>query len=339
MSSKINPSYEARVKFNGEGVSDFDLFAEKLQQEAAKRGCENHFQWKEDEINTHGNVPEEVFLFTRKCAIGEEDDYAEQVKEAKIETLKETFETQLARLTELYKKDELKYKKADLETKLENDINVIENGFEDAVDKVKAACDLFDKKEKLFKETLAGAINLLNTWLGPNPRNRIWVTLRDHGPKNAWKQLVDGYNDESQTSEYLNNVTTKMSRLQFSKDLGKVGDHMAWLDRQNEALVRRGRPISDGELLRYLIDAIKRDKDATEMFKDEIKHMYMDNLDRAASMALLIRTENSAAQDAEMNGRRTNSAGAKFAKVQGAFAGTAVSQKSGTKRKREGGGV
>lgn len=326
--------------FNGEGVAEFDEFCDKFHVEADKRGCDQHFKWEAKEVSGVDNtVPEEVFPYIRPCAAGREEEFALEKKEAKLTALEVKFLRQVKRTKKLFKGKDLGKEKrkavAALLTKLEDDKAAIENGFDKTVHDLKSACDLHDRKEKLFMDARAQAIALLHQMLGDHPMSMIYLILKHVGPKNAWKRLVDIFDLESQTDLYLSSVTTKMGALVFSRKLGKVSDHIAFLDKLNSALVRRGRPISDGQLMNYLIEAIRRDKDALALYGEGIRSIFMENKPRHVAIALLTRIEHADEVNAEVMGKKINSAGAQFACVQGAFAGTASTSKGKSNGKRK----
>ncbi len=212
---KRNENFRA-PKFNGEGVVEFESFSEGFYAEADKRKCKHHFEWTEEEIKEDKSVPEEEFKETRICPLGEELEHATKSKLAKIGRINEKYEKQSERVAKNYPKDKALQKLTDLLNDKENEVEKIESGFEKAVSDVKSAGDQFDKREALFKEGRANARTLLMQMLGPSPNNMIYNILKNVGPKNAWKHLVDFYDDESQTDIYLNSVTMKMSALKFS---------------------------------------------------------------------------------------------------------------------------
>lgn len=321
-------------KFNLEGVIEFEGFSESLFVEAAKLGCDQHFRWKEEDVNsTDKSVPEEEFPHKRQCEPGQEEAYARIQKDAKLVRLKDKYDTQRRRAVKVYTGTKLKEKKADLLNDYEDKKEELESGLEKSINDVKAACDLFDRKEKLFKDSKAQALALLNRWCGPSARSIIYHALNEGKPKNAWKMLVDYYDTESDTDIFLNSVVTMMSTLKFGKKLGKVVDHMAFLEKLNTSLLRRGRPIHDGQLLQYLIEAMRRNTEAMKLYGPAIDNIFMENKTKKQAMELFIRIEHAKDAEAEIKGEKTNSAGAQFATVK-AFAGTA-SARNDKKRKRE----
>jgi hypothetical protein len=347
MSVKNNQENK-KNKFNGEGVVDFELFSLEFKDEANKRGCGNHFIWKPEDVNDDGTVPEETFLHNRPCPPGQEQAFALTKKGERIAAIEKAHKRQVRVLKQTYPAGEVLRKKiAEQKNNLIENISKQEIGFEKTFYELCAACDAYDKQEKLFNDTRAQAVSVLKQWLGPNPMNQIYNVLNELGPKNAWKRLVDSYDSEAQTSIYLNSVSTMMNNLKFSKTLGsgKVVDHMAYLDRLNSTLVRKGRGKSDGELMQHLVSAIQRSKEAMDLYGSALQSIFNENKQRTAAIDLLTRVEHERDAIAQMNGERKNSAGAQFAKVQGAFAGTASTSRDhekkgrrGKKRKHNGGG-
>lgn len=325
-------------KFNGEGVEEFEMFAEEFHVEAAKRGCDHHFRWTDEEVGEDNSVPEEEFVLTRPCPIGQEEATCLANKEANIAELNERRERQLAAINAGFT---VAARRAEERTKLivkcEDELGALNKGFLKTVMEMRSACDLHDKNEKLFLEQRAQAMSLLNQWLGPNPYNKIHNVLVDIGPKNAWKVLVDSYEAEASTDLYLNTVQTKMDTLVFSKGMGKVADHMAYLDRLNTPFVKLRRPVADGQLMNYLYKAIKRSKDAQHIYGKAIDHIFMAGVTRIPALELLTRVEHEHESKAEINGDRPNTAGAQFAHAK-AYAGTASAQQNKKKRRAEDGG-
>jgi hypothetical protein len=323
-------------KFNGDGVVEFETFREDLLIEADKRGCRQHLQWNADEVREDQSVPEEVFPFERQCIPGQEEALALIQKQDKIARLEAKYIEQV----ELVRGGFAGAKRLEEETKLlimkQNEIVNLENGFDKAVNDLKSACDLYDKRLKLFQDQRAAAVHLLKNWLGQNPLNQIYLVLKDVGPKNAMKKLADSYDCEAQTAQYYNSVSKKVTALIFSNSVGKVVDHMALLDKWNAALVRMGKGYTDDQLLHYMLDAIRRGNEkVNKLYRRAVEHIFMNDSKRKDAIDLLIRVEHAKGADAELTGERQNSAGAMFVRSK-EFAGTATAEKDkkrGSKRR------
>lgn len=324
-------------KFNGEGIEDFMRFEENFHVEAGRRGCDHHFVWKIEDVKADKTVPEEEFLGVRPCPPGQEEAYCLERKQFHVDQLTEKLEAQMEMLAEGFKGQELKQKEVGLRMKYQDDCSQLERAFDKTVADMRASCDLYERSKKLFLDLRGQAVALLTHWLGPNALNRIYKTLRDVGPKNAWKALVDIYNEEATSSMYLNTVTEKMGRLVFSKKFGTVADHMKHLDDLNAPLVRVGRPVDDLQLLSYLLNAIDRNKEAKQFYGEGASLILLQNLNRADAVLMLTRIELSHNSRVEASGERKSKVGAQYAKVSG-FAGAAsVVKSNGKKRKYEGG--
>jgi Zinc knuckle len=324
-------------KFNGEGVAEFEEFVYNFHVEANKRGCDQHFTWKTEDVKEDKSVPEEVFPYKRMCAAGKEEECAKEKFNETILILDNKYKIQLDDVQAVFVGNLLLKKEHELRTKWQDAKANFELGFDKTVQDLRAACDLHDRKEKLFTDARAQAVSLLVQWLGPSPFGIIQIRLEEVGPKNAFKKLVDDYDAEADTNEYLGTVMSRISNLVFSNSLGggKVSDHMGYLDKLNNVLVRKGKGINDGLLLNYLIASIKRNKDALALYSKGIEHIFLGNQDRRSAIDLLIRIEHAHETEAEMRGNRTNFAGAQFARVQGAFAGTATTSKDKSNGKRK----
>lgn len=324
-------------KFNGEGVAEFEEFVYNFHVEANKRGCDQHFTWKTEDVKADKSVPEEEFPYKRVCAAGKEEECAkEKLSEAHL-SLDNKYKIQLEDVQAVFVGNVKLKREYELRSKWQDAKANLELGFDKTVQDLRAAGDLHDRKEKLFTDARAQAVSLLVQWLGPSPFGIIQIRLEKVGPKNAFKKLVDDYEAEAGTNEYLSTVMSRMSNLVFSDSLGggKVSDHMGFLDKLNNVLVRKGKGINDGQLLNYLMDSIKRNKDALTLYAKGIEHIFLDDKDRKSAIDLLIRIEHAHETEAEMKGKRTNFAGAQFARVQGAFAGTASASKDKSNGKRK----
>lgn len=343
----MNKSNDNKKIFNGEGVAEFEEFVDIFHVEANKRGCDQHFNWEPEDISKEDkSVPEEIFPYKRICDAGKEEEFARKKLDEKLQVLDEKYLSQLSGIRKVYvgnRKVDRKVKELELKTKWEDAKASLEVGFDKTVHDLRAACDLHDRKEKLFDDAKAQAVSLLYNWLGSSSFSTIQEKLKTHGPKNAFKVLVDLYAAEADSNQYLSIVLSRMSSLVFSSTLGggKVSDHLAFLDKLNSVLVKKGKGLSDGSILGYLLDSIKRNKDALALYADGLTSIFNEDKTRQEAIKLLTRIEHAHEVNAELSGKRTNFAGAQFARVQGAFAGTAsVNQAKGDrgKRKHDGGG-
>ena len=316
------------AKFDGGGPVEFNVFLEAFLIEADKRKCKRHFVWKESDIKEDKTVPEEEFVEVRICPLGKEEEHALAIKEEKITRLKKKFKRQYKRISEAFKGKERKKEQTRLANKVEDDIESVNGAFEKSVNDVKSAGDQFDKREREFKEDRATAVALLRSWLGSRPLNIIYEALNKLGPKNALKALKDEYVNPTLINHYLNSITTKMSNLKFTKDMGLAKDHMAWLDKENEILLSHGRGLNDGQLMNYLIKAIDRNKEAKALYSDAITNAKYSKSDREETMEMFKIAEDERDLDAEVKGQKVNYAGAKFV----TFAGSATVGRKGKKR-------
>lgn len=326
---------EGKLVFNGEGVMNFEEFREALLIKADEKSCGQHFRWNPEDVLPDGSVPEERLLYERECARGMEEEFARATKDAQIARLDEVFQRKVEAVEDGYNAGAERRKEiAKLSLKLIDDREAYENGFQKAVSDLRAATALFDKREKEFNDSRAMAIGLLNSWLGPNPLNKVHLRLRDVGPKNAWKILVDEYTNEANTTLYINTVTAMMQNLMFDPKL-KVEDHMGMLDKWNATLVRNGQGMNDSQLLNYLINCIRRSTKALPKYEKVIDNILNWNLTREAAMTMLVSSEHRQYNEAQLRGEVTNVQGAQFATVR-AFAGAASA--SSQKRKADGEG-
>ena len=327
---------ETRKAFDGEGIVDFEEFEETFLIEADKRGAGVHFRWKTEEIRADGSVPEEEFPFTRLCEPGQEEAYVLLKKNEKIAALEAKFKEQVEIIRKSFTTVKARGKEADLCIKLSDEKHALESGFDKAVNDLRAACDAFDKREKLFLDTRAQAVSLLTHWLGPNPMNKVYTVLSEVGPKNAWKKLKDSYESEALSRAHRKSVIARMARLKFSSKMGKVVDHMAYLDKLNRSLIRANQGQTDDQLVDYLLDSIERSKEAMSLYGSAIDYIENANLNRTDAVALLTRIEHSKDAQAEIRGLRQSSHGAQFATARGEYAGTASARrdKKGKKDKK-----
>jgi hypothetical protein len=326
---------EGKQVFNGEGVMNFEEFREALLIKADEKSCGNHFRWKPEEVQLDGSVPEERLLYVRECAPGLEEEFAVARKDALLARLDQVYDLKVEAVEAGYVAGAERRKEiAKLDMKLIDDKELLENGLPKSVSDLRAATALFDKREKEFNDSKAMAVGLLNSWLGPNPLNKVHLKLRDIGPKNAWKMLVDEYTNEANTTLYINTVTAMMQTLVFDHKK-KVEDHMGTLDKWNATLVRNDKGMSSSQLLNYLIDSIRRSKAGMARYTKIIDNIMTWNLPRDQAITMLVSHEHREYNEAQLRGEATNAQGAQFAKVR-EFAGAAAVQTK--KRKPESGG-
>ncbi len=328
-------------KYNGGTFEDFVQTIEDLHVQAGTKGVDEHIQWKPEDIRPDGSVPEEVFLQTRPCEPGKEEETCHEKYVANLKRLDEKFKAQKQLIKAAYKEEELQGQKiCDLRLKFQNDCDLLERGFDKTVQEMRSSCDLYDKAKQKFSDQRATAVALLNSWFGPGPKNKIYKILNEVGPKNALKRLVDEFYDEAGTSDFLNTTTIKMSTLIFDpKKIGCAANHMRLLDDLNAPLVRAGQPISDGQLLAHLMSAMDRHAEAKKTYAEAVGLIRLQDIGRADAMRMFARIELSQLNKADLNGERKSKVGAQYAKVKG-FAGAAAVQKikKGKRKREEGSG-
>ena len=281
---------ESKNVFNGEGVSNFEEFRQVLLIKADEKSCGNHFRWKPEEVLADGSVPEERLHYARECAPGMEEAVATARKDALIARLDQGFALKVQAVEEGFNAGaERRKEMAKLNLKLIDDKESLESGFNKAVTELRASTALFDKREKEFNDSRAAAVGLLNSWLGPNPLNKIYLKLRDVGPKNAWKMLVDEYATEANTTEFINTQTAKMQTLFFNpKTAGRVEEHMSTLEKWNAPLVHCGQGMTQPQLLNYLLNAMRRNKTVFPLYEKAVDNIILWNLGRTEAMKMLV---------------------------------------------------
>ena len=317
---------------------DFEELKEALQIKANEKSCGNHFQWRPEDVLPDGSVPEERLFYERECAPGMEEETARARKDAQVARLDEVFALKVAAVEDGYPAvAERRKEMSKLTLKLIDDKELLESGFSKAVSDLRAATALFDKREKEFKDSRAMAVGLLNSWLGPNPLNKIHLKMRDVGPKNAWKMLVDEYANEANTTLHATTMTAMMQNFVFDVKK-KVEEQMGILDKWNATLVRFNQGMTPAQLLNYLVNSIRRNKTAFQRYEKVIENILTWNLDREAAMNMLVSSEHRLHNEAQLRGEVTNVQGAQFATARGAFAGAAGAETKKRKPSDSGGG-
>lgn len=305
-----------------------------FMMKAAEKGCKQHLEWSPEDVLEDGSVPEEVFLYERECAHGMEEQVATARMESQIASLDEVHLQKVAIIEAAgYLAAERRREVAKLELDLVSEKAKLRNGLYKAVNDLRTATALFDKREKDFKDARAAAVALLMFWLGPTPLAKVQPTLETVGPKNAWKMIIDQFANQSKTSSHIDSVFLKMQNLVFAKANGKVEDHMAMLDKWNATLVRQGKGMDDAILLNYLMSAIRRNKQVLPLYEAALEDIFRRDLKRKEAMEILVRVEQRHYNEQELKGEVANAQGAQFAKAR-EYAGAAGAS-TGKKRKFE----
>ncbi len=332
-------------KFNGGSLVEWKLAKEAIELEAARQKCDYLITLDSTTVDSTGNVVETTFKRTRICEPGKEAEYAATKTQEKIKAVEDSTARMVARAKERLKdvargasrKEERDKEVARIEDLCEVEVTKLRNAEDRIFHDTAADAKSYDMDLRQFNEDHAKVLSLLIKSLGPHPRNLIRLELRAQTPRAAWLKLHKSYTNEANTSAHLNAISTQMQQMKFDRKLtGSVDQHLGALDQLNSTLVDHGKGKSDGELMNYLIEAMRRSSDHA-LFKTAIDYITLVNIDREAALTMLRRVELNLQTEESLKGK-TVIAGVRFgdAKVTRAEANAASGKPPKVnKRKRE----
>lgn len=232
-------------------------------------------------LDADGAPVETPMGFARPCPVGEEEAYVQAQIDSQIAAVNATVEANIAVIQGI-PANQMNAAARNLETaritmKANDEIMKINNSRSSINKDLENSIALFEKREEAFNQKVADAVKVFYSMLCSGPLAVVEPFLKEGRPRAAFHALNVYYKAGIGGQQISSLVMTKLQNYRVDLKEGSLSEHMSAI--KNLAHVWEGgginQPLDETFLMNGFLESLGNHSD---QFKDEVKHIRMNNL-------------------------------------------------------------